>query len=143
MEEAEKLLGKIEKLAMKLVSKNMEHRTLDPREFIPIFAQWRSRGVTNKEVITTDQLKSAMQELEDIVRSANVPIDIEKLKKSIGKVKGPRGVTRLFATLLPPLRKMHRGFTVHRAENVEEIASQMQDALQKDRRTHTADTLAA
>jgi len=129
--ELNRLLTDIENDAVELGQKNLEHRVPDLRDKLPIFANIRSHKLATKEGKVVERMQSSMAELASLVQRNELAIDVSALAKAVSTLKIPGGITKGIATVLPPLRHLHRSVTTTRAEEVRDAALDLRTMVQQ------------
>ena len=116
--EVKELLQNINSNANRLSSLQMEHRSLSLWDLLPVVSNIRSHLVANKEADAVAILKDDMQQLQHIIRTNNLKVDLKKLQSATDRLGQPGGITKWAATILPFFRWLHRSATPQRAETV-------------------------
>lgn len=130
LQDVERMLQNIEQIVSDLVQKNMEHRVVDLRDRLPIFANIRSHRLAGREGQLIQNLQREAATLQEFVEAQGLQIPLGSLMDKVMTLKIPGGVTKWLATILVTPRTWHRSFMTPRFEAIKAEASDLKRLVQ-------------
>jgi hypothetical protein len=139
MRDARQKLSSIKTAATAILNLGQEHRTVTYRDWLPLvnvaWAPIDRHRLANQEADLIDQFHRDVGELEFLVRSQGLPIDLVDLLRVSRKIAKPEGVSKWMATLTTPLgigylaRGIHREWQSRKLTSIQAICSKLEGGL--------------